>query len=146
MRRLDSLLSTPALRGIWPVLYVAWADAVLTPDEVREILEVARELPGLDVGALAVLSEWMVPDSPPSAAELAGLRERIREELGASAFESLAEAGLALLDASCRTAEQLAGLRLVESAAGVHGAAAARALLAADHPPVSQHFEESRPV
>lgn len=144
MDRLDALFSSTSLRGVWPVLHVAWADARLTSDEVRAVQEAARALPGYDDASAAALEAWLRPEEPPTADELLALRARIRESVAEGDYPSLADVGLALAGRPSQPG-YLDTLRGVERAAGLCGAAAARALLAANHPPVSQHFEESEP-
>lgn len=86
-----------------PMIYVAWADGVLTPAELREIRDRIRTQPWLDDRARAALDRWLDPDSPPDPETLAALRLSLRE-IGAKLPEpehlSLAELGIELARAA----------------------------------------------
>ena len=128
------------LAPVLPMLYVAWSDGVLGPDEIDQIRERAGACPAIGDDAVSELDAWLDPGSPPSPTELRELRALIRRRAanaprGESAFDSLAELGLALADneASERwlTPPAADSLREVEKLLGVQGAEAARELLGA---------------
>lgn len=73
----------PSLLPIAPLLYVAWADADLSPTERDALRSAASALPALDADARATLDDWLTPEAPPTAAALAQLRAMIRRHAAA---------------------------------------------------------------
>jgi acyl-CoA oxidase len=114
-----------------PLIYVAWADGVLTE---RERAAVHARLTGnmkLSDRARSDLAGWLDPAAPPDAGQLADLLGVIRAhaaELPAGARDSLAAAGAAMAGAVPSPAERSA-LRALERALGAHGREAVRAVL-----------------
>ncbi len=64
----------PRLLGVFPLIYVAWSDLELEPEEVHGI----REVVGGDALGQA-LESWLDPDQPPTADELSRMLDLIRE-------------------------------------------------------------------
>ncbi len=62
-----------------PLIYVAWADADLSDVEIVAVHKAAARIPGLSDKALESLAHWLDPAAPPTASELASLRNRIRQ-------------------------------------------------------------------
>lgn len=77
-----------ALRPLAPVVYVAWADGVLGPEELRLIREHVRATASQAPEVRRVLEEWLDPESPPTAEELRSLRQRLQLEASAPATVS----------------------------------------------------------
>lgn len=116
-----------------PLLYLAWADGALSPEELATLREVAGRPGLLDEHGRTVLRAWLDPADPPTAAELARLLEliqayggqddtegpddlvRLGENIAASARSDTGDA--------VRTA-----LQEIQAALGVAGAEAARSL------------------
>src|SRR5687767_3179182 len=71
-------LEHPELLPFLPLVYVAWSDEVLSPDELAGIVERVAHHDWLDDEARALLRRWLDPDAPPSATSLEALRTRIR--------------------------------------------------------------------
>ena len=99
MRPSERLLSDPAYLPYLPLLYVAWADGELAPDEVSRVRRLAAEehAPGIDDEP--VLASWLDPASPPTATDLLRLLRRIGEvahRVPPEARRSLADLGVAL--------------------------------------------------
>lgn len=131
-----------------PMVYVAWSDGVLSPEEMARIREHLRETEALPGEARKVLESWLRPDAPPSAVALAELRDRIREvaaRIPAEEQRSLVQLGVALARKSAEdeggwaTAEGLRVLEVVEDLLGVLGREAVRDLTdtPAPEPPLS---------
>jgi acyl-CoA oxidase len=74
--RVDGL-DDAQLRAFAPLLYVAWSDHDLEPDERALVLARIADQPWLRPAARAVLAAWLEADTPPTAAELGRLRELI---------------------------------------------------------------------
>jgi len=93
-----SLPDDPRLHAFLPLVYVAWADSELEPDEIRAVCSrIQKEAP--DQTCHQLLGQWLDPGRPPSAEELAGLLEAIRakaEALEPVEREKLSTLGLAL--------------------------------------------------
>jgi acyl-CoA oxidase len=68
-----------ALHPLAPLLYLVWADGVLTPAELEGLREQAAGSTPLDHEARAVLRSWLDPENPPTAGELEALRELVRQ-------------------------------------------------------------------
>ena len=60
----------PALLPFLPMLYVAWADAVLTPAEIKHISTQIDAQSWLKTSEKAILKRWLDPANPPSPREL----------------------------------------------------------------------------
>jgi acyl-CoA oxidase len=61
-----------------PLLYVAWADGVLTPSEIESIRSRVEAAGWLDQESKTTLSRWLDPAAPPSAGTLTSLLTHIR--------------------------------------------------------------------
>lgn len=60
----------PALLPFLPMLYVAWADAILTPSEIDLIRTQIEAQAWLDAPTKVILKKWLDPANPPSPREL----------------------------------------------------------------------------
>ncbi|MBK8506855.1 MAG: acyl-CoA dehydrogenase family protein [Saprospiraceae bacterium] len=58
-------LYTPALKSFIPMIYVAWADGLLSPSEAKIIREKIQSLPQLNVEEKQQLLEWIDPSQWP---------------------------------------------------------------------------------
>ncbi len=61
--------SSPQIRAILPLLYVAWADGVLTPSEAEAIRSRLQAQDWIDDATREELSDYLDPQSPPTATE-----------------------------------------------------------------------------
>lgn len=68
-----------ALVPFLPMIYVAWSDGYLTPEEMLRIRTTAEHAEWLDVPAREALERWLDPTHPPSARALARLRRDMEE-------------------------------------------------------------------
>jgi acyl-CoA oxidase len=143
----------PELLPFLPMVYVAWADGVLSREEMVSISDGFQGAGDLPEDSSRILESWLEPASPPSAAQLAQLRERIREaaaRIPAGEARSLARLGIAMArvhgDGPGRwgTEGGLRTLEGVEELLGVLGAEAARALLEDEGEP-EPAIEKARP-
>lgn len=57
---------SPGVLSLLPLFYVAWADRMLTPAEVRLLRSKVKQLEFLDSEELAMLEKWSLPSNPPS--------------------------------------------------------------------------------
>ena len=76
-----------------PILYVAWADAILNRDEIDEINQMIKKQAWLTEEEQLQLAKWLNPLDPPSPSEIKGWLLRIQTnalELPKEAKESLA--------------------------------------------------------
>ena len=67
------------VRPFLPLIYVAWSDGELTPEEIKGICSVVALYPGVDLDCQVALRHWLDPDDPPSPYELELLRQRISD-------------------------------------------------------------------
>lgn len=130
-----------------PMIYVAWADGVLSADEIRGIREQMRAQPWLTDRARAVLDRWLDPDAPPSPAMLHALyltMREIGEKLPEAERLSLAGLGLAIARAGSPATAGAASIAdrpevgqalvEIEGALGVVGEEALREVFAPERP------------
>ena len=119
--------SSPQVRAVLPLLYVAWADGVLTPSEAEQLRSQVRAQDWIDADVREEVCGHLDPQSPPTATQyfrwIRALREAA-EEAPITRRCSLAELGVlmataggdgALPDASLRALED------IENALGVDG-------------------------
>jgi acyl-CoA oxidase len=111
-----------------PLLYLVWADGVLTPAELEALRESTAAGSGLGTTARAALRVWLDPADPPSPAELGTLLELVRAR---SAAADPAAAGPAAARAA-RAADDASSL--LGAGLGVSAGEAARALVSAADP------------
>jgi len=120
--------SSPQVRAVLPLLYVAWADGVLTPTEAETLRSQIRAQDWLDEAVREEVCEYLDPQSPPTATQyfrwIRALRD-VAKERSVTTRCSLAELGVqmatvggdgaVLPDASRRALED------IENALGVDG-------------------------
>lgn len=63
---------SPNLLKFLPIIYVAWADAILNRDEIDEINRIIKKQSWLDEEEQVQLSKWLNPLDPPSPSEIKG--------------------------------------------------------------------------
>jgi len=120
----------PAALPFLPLLYVAWSDGDLTPDEIAKIRERVAAAPDLSPDARQELLEWLQPDQPPRPVALRALLSFLQEraaELPDERRRSLAKLGENVSGGEV-TPETRAALNAIEDALGVVGEEAARDL------------------
>lgn len=128
---------SPELLPYLPMIYVAWADGDLQPAEIRAICSRLEATEGLDAKCRELLDDWLDPDRPPTAADLAALLATLRSaaaSLPTAERRSLAELGVELAAAvghETSTAERQA-LEAIEENLGLISTEAIRRLLRAE--------------
>jgi acyl-CoA oxidase len=126
-------LAEARLAAYLPMVYVAWADGDLEPEEIAGIrARMAAELPA---SCRDPLGSWLDPGAPPAAGELAVLLANIRRagrELPEVARRSLTVLGeeLALRRGTTLHPREREALSAIETALGLDGAEAAHGLVA----------------
>jgi acyl-CoA oxidase len=126
------------------MLYVAWGDGVLTPEELEAVRERAQSLfAWIDPEARDALLAWLRPERPPTARQLEALRARVRTaatRCPESVRRSLAALGMGIarldpgLGGPWEGAQATAALEQLEALLGVVGGEATRSLLGAPAP------------
>ena len=142
-------IDDPRLLAFFPLLYVAWADGDLSPEETREICARVHSTDGLDLDCGSYLGRWLDPDRPPTARDLRALLTTIRNAAGTLSREerlSLTELGRALarVDGYDVPPSEIRALEEIEQALGVAGAEASRSLLAPARP--ASRVDEAPPA
>lgn len=130
-------LTDPAVLPLLPMIYVAWADGVLSEEELQAISEKVREQSWLDERSRTAVCAMLNPAAPPSATQLRAIRtaiQRFGAELPELGRRSLAVLGLELArrhsrDEGWASTEAADALIEIEEALGVIGAEAAREIL-----------------
>ncbi|HSM37643.1 MAG TPA: acyl-CoA dehydrogenase [Longimicrobiales bacterium] len=127
--------------ALLPAVQVAWADGVLSPEEMDALREAVRAGEWTAGECRAWIDRWLDPASPPSPGDLHALRERIlalvsRDGGKGDAPRSLTALGLAIAEAAgpeaadtWRSAAARAALEDMEAALGVVPREAVRSVL-----------------
>ncbi len=121
----------PGVLSFLPILYVAWADAVLTPTEIKKIEKKINGEKWLSNEEKEILSGWLDPKNPPSPETLKGWLEIVQNKSGTISEgkrKSLADAGVEIASIGadddstrCTTPEACKALYEIEEALGVIG-------------------------
>lgn len=134
----QAITEIPALRPFWPMLYVAWADGVLTDTELQTLRDTARAYLWLEDDEREALLSWLDPNAPPTATNLQKLLARIRKASEDTTAEkvSLVDLGLSIARDEIESdrdafgaSETLQALEDIEEALGVCSVEAARAVV-----------------
>lgn len=141
----NAVIDSPGVLTFLPVLYVAWADGLLTSEEIGLVRALMTKQDWLSGDEKVELSRWLDPGSPPSAELLQVWLMTIKNfapRLPDSARVSLAELGRQVAKLGATTeAKKLTGtvaraaLDEIEEALGVLGAEAAQEILEGDSRP-----------
>ncbi len=122
-----------------PMMYVAWADGILTPTELSTVQQKIQEQGWLSEEATALLRKWLDPQNPPTPGQLQDWLFAIRES--AVAFtetprDSLASLGLEMAKVSSAhdpekyvVSDAFLALTEIENVLGVVSAEACRSVL-----------------
>ncbi len=135
----------PALLPLLPLVHSAWADGVLTAEEVRAFRDSLEGHGWLNDRARAALKPWLDPESPPAPSDLSALEKRIRLEKGirsdggrSGEHRSLTDIGVGLAGqasgAPTLSDDVVEALRGLEDRLGVLPREAAARHLGADRP------------
>lgn len=98
--------ATPGIQCLIPMIYVAWADRVLTPTEIIMLKEKAFQLPFLTSADKLVLQEWTNPRKPPSRELFKFWEIKLKEIIEANYSN---ESKLSLVDIGVALAEKALG-------------------------------------
>jgi len=137
----EMIQENPSLLSFVPLMYVAWADAVLTPTEVDTLKSKINAQKWLKKDEKAMLRRWMDPANPPQEKQIKAWLHLLREaetKISKKSKMSLVELGTEvarfgspqkdLLEEECKALEDL------QDALGVVGEEACRNILY-DHRP-----------
>ncbi len=141
----------PRLVAFFPLLYVAWADGDLSPEEIRAICGHVRAAEGLDGGCREHLAGWLDPGDPPGARDLAALLAAVRRGAGELSRDdklTLTRLGveLARADGYEVPPSEVRALEQIEGALGIAGAEVSRALLTPARPAPQEAAGEEAPA
>jgi len=158
-RDLAALVDHERLVPIMPMVYVAWSDGDLTPDEIRNIRGTAADATWLDDDAKQKLAGWLDPKDPPNADRLNRLLDAIQTaagEMGPDDRLSLADLGVRIaeldreredgLDDGEIREETEEALEEIEEALGIVSEDACRDLLASRHDRPKAPVDEPDPA
>lgn len=122
--------------AVLPLLYVAWADGILTPSEIKEIQEAIRQQDWMNEEHREQVCSWLDPSDPPTATEYFRWRRAIKkaaEQIPNANERPLAELGLEMArlagNGIADRPEVRRALSDLESALGIVGQEAVRELL-----------------
>ncbi|MEM6336002.1 MAG: acyl-CoA dehydrogenase [Bacteroidota bacterium] len=115
----------PGLIMILPLVYVAWADGLLTPSEIETIRERVCAMPHLSRADQETVEQWLDPQRPPSTTTYLGWLRTIRtliQHTGGTSTGSVSGlcAQLAgMVDAGAHPSESLEALADIEQLLGL---------------------------
>lgn len=109
---ISPLLDHPPLHSLLPLLYQAWSDGILTPDQLDHLNHRLRETG--DTEAAGRLEPWLDPRNPPSPVALAALRTAVRTTQGDDPPEEKP------YPPATRVMEELTGIPAGEAARALH--------------------------
>ncbi|MFO8099079.1 MAG: acyl-CoA dehydrogenase [Salinibacter sp.] len=120
--------SDPQIRAVLPLLYVAWADGILTPSEAETLRSRIRSFDWLDGDVRAAVCAHLDPQSPPSATQYFQWIRALRDGAADTPVTtrcSLAELGAKMAraggDGATLPAASRRALEDIETALGVNG-------------------------
>jgi len=118
--------SSPQVRAVLPLLYVAWADGVLTPSEAEELRSRVWSQEWIDHGVREEICEYLDPQSPPTATQYFRWIRALRTAASDASINqrcSLAELGVSMATAGGDGAPPASrrALEDIENALGVDG-------------------------
>src|SRR5436189_5179661 len=99
MLQSDLVKANPSLNVFLPIFYMVWADAVLTPSEVKTIKDLIDSQRWLKPDERKLLYEQLNPSSPPSPDEFKTWLTEIRkavDQVPASEHPALVDIGIGL--------------------------------------------------
>lgn len=140
-------LEDPRLLPFLPLLYLAWADGDLAPEEIREISRQLEAQDGLNRECRDLFHRWLDPAEPPTVGQLLRLLSTVRRaaaDIPEKERRSLSELGAGLLEAHGHEASEaeLRALRELEQALGFRGSEATRRVLSQERPePAAEKVE-----
>jgi acyl-CoA oxidase len=100
---LAASITDERIRPFLPLVYLAWSDGELTPEEIEGICSAVAQHPGIDLDCQVALRHWLNPEDPPSPHELELLRLQIirwTKALNVSPSASVTELGIAVAEAT----------------------------------------------
>jgi len=120
--------SSPQVRAVLPLLYVAWADGVLTPSEADTLRSQIRAQDWIDQSVREEICGHLDPQSPPSATQYFRWIRALKEAAGEAPVAtrcSLAELGVSMAavggDGAALPEASRRALEDIEHALGVDG-------------------------
>ncbi len=126
---LQVFVDNPGLLNFVPLLYIAWADDILTPTEIQTIRGIIEEQKWLQSEEKELLHQWLNPQDPPTIAELKSwlhLLEVTSDQIPEEAKKSLVDVGLQISKIGsedsyvrCSTPEACKALYEIEGALGI---------------------------
>ncbi len=125
---LVSSIQDERIRPFLPLVYLAWSDGELTPDEIEGICSAVAEYSEIDLDCQVALRHWLNPEDPPLPDELELLRIQVAdwtESIGVPLNVSVVDLGIAISEATRSdttvTSDERAALSDIESRYGPFG-------------------------
>ena len=124
----DTLKSKPGLLRLLPIIYIAWADAVLTSKEITTIRDLVEKQSWLTKEEKDIINQWLDPDNPPAPQQVKSWLSIIKQaakDAAISSDASLAEVGMKLVQNTATngdkeiTSGEHASLRDIENVLGI---------------------------
>jgi acyl-CoA oxidase len=74
---LDATLADERIRPFLPLVYLAWSDADLSPEELEGVCQEVARHNGVDIDCQVALRRWPDPNDPPTPGEVERLRSHV---------------------------------------------------------------------
>jgi len=144
----ESIEAPPRTLALLPLLYMAWADGVLTPSEIDELRSRIESMDWIDDATKAEVCQYLDPQHPPSAPQYFRWQRTIRQQAHqapVAARCTLAELGASMAavhgDGGGLSDHERQALESLESAVGIDGRSLTADLLS--EPPAEQRLPEN---
>ena len=134
----EIFLKMPGLLNFLPMLYIAWADDILTPSEIKTIKGIINKQAWLKTEEKDKLAQWLNPARPPSTKQMKSwlsIIEAVSDQIPESSKKSLVDIGFKIAKigsdddfARCSTPEACKALYEMENALGILSEESYRAL------------------
>jgi len=125
----EIFLKMPGLLNFLPMLYIAWADDILTPSEINTIKGIVNKQVWLKTEEKDKLSQWLNPALPPSPKQMKSwlsIMEVVSDQIPESSKKSLVDIGFQIAKigsdddfARCSTPEACKALYEMENVLGI---------------------------
>ncbi len=142
----ETFKAKSGLLRLLPIIYIAWADAVLTPIEIANIRQLAAKQDWLTDEEKILMNQWLNPSDPPTPQQLKSWLHIIKQAAKDAAISpdaSLSEVGIKIAKNTAtngdKTAEDKvhASLRDIENVLGIISSESLENLFAGDEQEVA---------
>jgi acyl-CoA oxidase len=137
----EAIKTKPGLLRLLPIIYIAWADAVLTSQEITAIRQLTAKQNWLTDEEKIIMNQWLDPANPPTSQQLKSwliIIKQAAKDAAISSDASLAEVGIKLVQNTATngdnkiTSKEHASLHDIEKVLGIISSESFENLFASD--------------